>query len=129
MTDLDSIKQELKTKFSITDAEIETVCTDIETTTKEMFNRRNVPVTNDTITLLQERILEDTIITMKKGDFPIDTANTPENFFRNIATEISENNQAGKMNIGFALGALQSEVDNNHSIHKFVNKQIAENTK
>lgn len=128
MTTIQDIQTKLTTEFGVTETQVKTLRSNLEAVITDMFNSKGIQLTDDALTLIKRRTLEDTLTTMQDGDFPLEhLAETPEEFFENITTEIQNNGKAARHNVTFAVSSLRDQVPDEHPVNEYTTKLIGEN--
>lgn len=130
--DIESVEDQLTDSFDVTQDTINTITHNTETVVTAVFNEYGINVTDNTIELIQHRLLSKTLQRMRKAqsedtdDTSLFTPKNPEQHIRKLAEEMKANNDAAQSNIAVVTGSLSNDVAWDHPITQYVNAKMEE---
>ena len=124
------VKEEIVECFDISYDEIEAHEEAIADLVKLVFDDWDIEYDEEAIEDIQAMMLDNTAAQMQsyaeRYDEVVKPASTatPEEHFRNIASEIKEQGDAGRQNIMFTAGAVRGEIDDpsEHAVGELIGK-------
>lgn len=115
----------LTEEYDISEKEVRDLKDNIEHTMRRMFNQRDIDIRDESIVLVQQRMIDDCYMVLNDLPWDSDTSsvietNTPEGHFRELSQEMAEDGSAAEMNISFILGTLLKEVEYDSPIYQYI---------